>query len=208
MASVFFMRSVLRTISEGDLFKKVFGYILMLVGGLGAIAFIVTWFRFWGLVFRLGGFFTVVSGIIFQFLLLIAAYMVLHTIFIRARTILELPKADFTVIPIVTVLMRLAGEIYACFAVPVAVGGCLMLWLAGRDSYYFLNSAAPLFGELGSPGFIGGIVFFLTVLLSALLVLAIAYFLAETYLVLVDIARNMRRTRQIADQFDKGSGPV
>jgi len=60
----------------------------------------------------------------------------------------------------------------------------------------------PYLPDVGN-GFLLGLFVLLGYLFAAFLVLVAYYFLAEFIVVLADIARNMKATRQIAEQYDK-----
>jgi hypothetical protein len=67
-----------------------------------------------------------------------------------------------------------------------------------------IKGSAPFFPSYGSgEGFWGGLVFIAGGLLSAFVGLVFFYFLAEAVIVLVDIARNIKMTREIAEQYKK-----
>jgi hypothetical protein len=147
----------------------------------------------------------VLSGIvIFQLLFVIALYMVVHTLFIRARDITGLPETEFYVIPIVSIALKLVGEIYACFVAVMSVAGGILIWLMGGYVFSPLQRSIPLVPRPGNgEGFVGGLLFMGGGLFAAFVVLVLCYFLAEVVRVMADSARNIKITRQIAEQYDK-----
>jgi zinc-ribbon domain len=199
-----FMKSVLRLLSQGNFFRKAFAVVLRVLAVVIIIASLVGWISVWSLVSRAS--FEVILGIvIFQLLFVIAIYMVAHTLFIRARDIAELPDADFTVIPIVSISLKLIGEVYACFATVISVAGGILIWFIGGNALYLLKESAPLVPGFGAGGgFLGGLLCMGGGLLVAFLVLVFFYFLAEAVVVMVDIAKNIKITRQIAEQQGRG----
>jgi hypothetical protein len=202
MASVFFMRSFLTAISEGDLLKRVFAWVLRIIAILDIIFFIVVWIRFWREIFRFPSGVTVIGGIIFQIIFIIVVYMIVHAIFYRASTIRNLPRSDFTVIPIVSVLMRLVGEVYGAMMLGLGVGGCILAWFGGGPAFYFLLEEFVPRMPTGS-GFIGGFILLISGVVIGFMALVIFYFLAEAMVVLVDMARNLKITRGVAEQYGK-----
>lgn len=206
MDKYFFMKPVLQLISVGQFFRKAFAIFLQILAVVIAIAGLVAWVGIWKSV--AGQDASLILGIIiFQLFFVIAIYMVVHTMFIRAGDISALPDSDYTVIPIVSIALKLCGEIYACFSVVVAIAGGILIWFIGGNAFYFIKKSGifmpgPGFGGYGSD-FLGGIMFIVGGWLLAFLVLVISYFLAETTVVLADIAKNTRITREVAEQYIK-----
>jgi hypothetical protein len=206
MDKYFFMKPVLQLISVGQFFRKAFAIFLQILAVVIAIAGLVAWVGIWKSV--AGQDASLILGIIiFQLFFVIAIYMVVHTMFIRAGDISALPDSDYTVIPIVSIALKLCGEIYACFSVVVAIAGGILIWFIGGNAFYFIKKSGifmpgPGFGGYGSD-FLGGIMFIVGGWLLAFLVLVISYFLAETVVVLADIAKNTRITREVAEQYIK-----
>jgi hypothetical protein len=203
MDSYFFMEWVLQLISEGRFFRKAFAVVLQAVAVVISIAGLVVWMSVWKFAAR-ANFATLAGIVIFQLLFVIALYMVAHTLFIRARNIAELPEAEFYVVPIASIALKLLGEIYACFVAVMSVAGGILIWLMGGYSFAAIKRAAPLVPRLGNgEGFWEGLLFMGGGLFAAFVVLVVCYFLAEAVLLMTDIAKNAKITRQIAEQYDK-----
>jgi hypothetical protein len=97
------------------------------------------------------------------------------------------------VIPIVSVLLRTAGEVYATLGVSVGVGGCLFLWFARISPFYLLGRLGGILPSASAEGsFLGGISFLLSLTVASFFFLILFYFLAESVVVLVDVARHVR----------------
>jgi hypothetical protein len=203
MDSYFFMESVLQLIAQGRFFRKAFAVVLQALAVVVSIAGLVLWMSIWRFATRAN--FAALSGIvIFQLLFVIALYMVAHTLFIRARDIAGLPEAEFYVIPIAAIVLKLLGEIYACFVAVMSIAGGILIWLMGGYAFSVVKKAAPLVPHLGDgEGFMGGLLFMGGGLFAAFVVLVLCYFLAEAVLLMADIAKNAKITRQIAEQYDK-----
>lgn len=207
MATFLFMEPVLRTVSQGKLLSRVFAIILQILAIVALIAGLVSWIAAWGAVFYLPVV-GVLGGIIFQLFFVAAIYMVVHTLLIRAREIADLPEAEYTAIPILAVFFRLVGEAFAAFVVPIAIGGGILMWLAGGYAYRLLGGIGSFIPHLGEVWFIGGITLMVFGVLISFLVLLYCYWLSEFTIVLVDIARSTRGTRRIADQYERAKeGP-
>ena len=203
MEKYLFMKPVLQLISQGDFFRKAFAMFLRALAVVTVIAGLVVWVMVWK---SLSGatVLLVLGIIIFQILFVIAIYMVVHALLIRADDITKLPNADYTVIPIVSVALKLCGEIYACFMAVISLAGGILIWFIGSNAFYFIRKSTIFMPGYGSGSdFLGGLIFIVGGWLIAFFVLAVFYFLAETVVVLVDIAKNTKITRQIAEKQSK-----
>jgi hypothetical protein len=133
-----------------------------------------------------------IGGLMAAGLLLLALAITVQILLARAVTVDELGESDFTVIPIISVLARAAGEIGATFALTSGIGGCLFFWFSGMSPAGLLPMAefAPFGG--GGNAFLGGVMFFASMAVLSFFCLVLGYFAAEAWLVMVDIARNIR----------------
>ncbi len=191
MEKYFFMKSVLQLISQGQFFRKAVAVILRIMAVVVVIAALVVWIPEWESVSGASTEWTL-GIIIFRLLLVIAIYMVVHTMLIRARDIAELPEADFTVIPIASIALKLIGEIYACFAAVISVAGGILIWFIRGDAFFLIKRVAPIVPNFGGEGFLGGILFIASEFFVAFFVLVFFYFLAEAVVVMVDVAKNTK----------------
>lgn len=205
MEKYFFMEAVLEKLSQGQFFRKAFAVALQILAVVLATAALVSWITVWKSISEYSA--EAIFGIIiFQLLFIIAVYMVIHILLIRAGNINALPDSDYTVIPIVSITLKLFGEIYASFVSVISVAGGILTWFIGSSAFYMIKRSAPLpfVPSYGSgEGFWAGLVFIAGGLFSALVGLVFFYFLAEAVVVLVDIAKNISITRQIAEQNKK-----
>ena len=198
-----FMESAVRLISQGQFFRKVFSIILRVLAVCIALVALITWIPEWK---SLSGASNdaMVGIIIFQLLFVVATYMVVHVIIIRASDIAALPEADYTVIPIVSISLKLLGEIYACFTAVISLAGGILIWFVRGDALFIIKRLAPLVPTFGgAQGFLDGLLFIIIGWFVAFLVLVVFYFLAEKVVVLVDIAKNTKITSQVAEQYKK-----
>jgi hypothetical protein len=205
MDSYLFMESVLQLIAQGSFFRKAFAVVLQALAVVVSIAGLVVWMSVWR--FAAQAPFVVLLGIvIFQLLFVVALYMVAHTLFIRARDIAALPDEEFYVIPIAAIALKLVGEMYASFVAVMSVAGGVLIWLMRGYAFSVVKKAAPFVPRLDNgDGFLGGLLFMGGGLFAAIVVLVFSYFLAEAVAMMADSARNIKITRQIAEQYDKGT---
>jgi hypothetical protein len=203
MEKYLFMKPFLALISEGQFFRKAFAIVLQILAVVIAIAGLVSWIIGWKSISGYSAEATV-GIIIYQLFFVIAVYMVIHSLLIRAADIKALPDTDYTVIPIVSICLKLAGEIYACFIVAMSIGGGLLIWFVESDAMYLIKKSAPFVpGFGGGQGFWGGLVFMFGGIFTAILALVIFYFLSEAVMVMADTAKNIKTTRQVAEKYNK-----
>jgi len=204
MEKYLFMKSALGLISQGGFFSRVVAIGLRVIAVVVALAGLVIFVMAWKMVFQLPAA-GVLGGIIYQLLFVVAIYMVVHTLIIRANDIARLQPAEFIVIPIASIFLKLMGEIYACLAGVFAVGAGILTWFAGEDSFYMLRNILPFipFLRFGGATFLGGLMVIVGGVLAAFFALMFFYLLSESIVVMVDLAKNTRITRQIAEQYDK-----
>ncbi|MBS0458383.1 MAG: DUF4339 domain-containing protein [Proteobacteria bacterium] len=127
---------------------------------------------------------------------------------IRSANIASLPKSEFTVIPIVSIVFRSIGEVYASGI--LIAGLTIAIFALFSDDAAGMLAAAPIPGTGSIGGFVANaassvwthIVAAFMVLgataFLALFYLVSFYLLAEATLVVVDIARNVRALRESA----------
>ncbi len=200
MEKVFFMETVLEKISEGKFFRQMFAITLQIIAVVIVVSALIAWITVWKSISGLSSE-AVLGIIIFQLLFIIAIYMCVHVLIIRAANINALPDSDYTVIPIVSITLKAFGEIYASFVMVIAIGGGILTWFIGSSALYLIKNSAPLVPSYGSgEGFWGGLVFMAGGVFAALIGLVLFYFLSESVIVLVDIAKNIKITKEIAEQ--------
>ena len=198
MGSLLFMKPVLNTVAQGKLFSKVVATILRILAIIAVIAGVVSWIGAWALVFHLPAL-GVFGGIIFQLIYVIAIYMVVHVILIRAAEIAKFNGADYKVIPIIAIFLKLVGETFAAFVVPLSIGGGILIWLAGYSAFDMIGCFAECTPYLGGGIFLAGLLMMIFGVLISFLVLMYCYFLSEFTIVFVDIARNTKVGRTVTE---------
>ncbi len=205
MEKYLFMKKVLEKIAQAQFFRKAVVVALQILAVVIAIAALVAWITMWKTVSGSGYSAEAILGIIiFQLLFIIAVYMVVHILLIRAGNINELPDSDYTVIPIVSITFKFFGEIYASFVTVISIGGGILTWFIGSGAIYMIKRSAPLVPSYGNgDGFWGGLVFMAGGLFSAFVGLLLCYFLSEVVIVLADVAKNIKMTRLLTEDHKK-----
>lgn len=192
MRALLFFHPILDALSRGRVIRMSVGIglrILAILSLLGGLWLLVEILKF---SFQLPTEGTI-GGLLFAVVSLATTVAVAQIFWYRAETVTALSESPFTVIPIVSILFRTAGEVYAALGASVGVGGCVFIWLAGFDPLRLLGGVTGLLPRASAEAtFLGGISFLLYMSLTAFFVLVVFYFLAESSLVLVDIAQHVR----------------
>jgi uncharacterized membrane protein required for colicin V production len=133
------------------------------------------------------------GGILYAIVLLVGFFATMQIPFYRARSVKALAESPFPVVPVVSILFRLAGEVYATLAVTAGVGGCVFVWLAKSSPLVLLG---PIRGFLPAAvreeSFAGGLLLLASLFVAAFLAMVVCYFCAEMLLVFLDIDSNLR----------------
>ena len=207
MEKYLFMKPVLQLISQGGFFRKVSSIFLKIIATAVLLSGLVMFFKLWKVIFELPAS-AMIGGFIFQLFFIVAVYMVLHTLLIRAFDIDVLPDSEFTVIPIISISLKLIGEIYASFLSVIAVGGGILLWFAGYRGGLILEGitgSLPWISNIqvfDQENFLGGLMFILSGLIMAFFFLIFFYLLSELTIILVNIAKS---TKKVSDVFEKST---
>lgn len=203
MENVMFFRTVLRALDEGKVIRVSITLalrILAVVTILGGLYLLVDILKTSFQLPTQGA----VGGLLFALIFLAAIACVAQVLLYRANGVKELGDSPFTIIPIVSTLFRMAGEIYATWLAALGVGGCIFVWFSGFSPTQLLGPLGETLPSAPSGStFLTGISFLVLCALMAFLGLVAFYFLAEATLVIVDITRNLR---QLAGQ--KGADKI
>lgn len=178
MKNFYFMQVALSWLAEPRHFNRLFAITLRAVGVLVVPASLVAFFKAGKVIFNLPAS-GILGGILFQLFFIAAIYGVVHGLFIRARNIDALPGGDYNMFPLAAVVTRAAGEAFAVFVALVTIGGGIFVWFTGRGVNTILTPLPGFLPVFGDTTFMGGIQFMVGGVLSAILVLGLAYLAAE-----------------------------
>ncbi|MFW6140612.1 MAG: hypothetical protein ACOC5S_04590 [Acidobacteriota bacterium] len=193
MDKVFFMKPFVESFSNKKVFTKTFATILRVLAVISIVAAIVIWILLWKFVFDIPST-GIAGGVIFQIFFLVGIYMSAHAAFLRAQNIAQLKTGEYTVVPVVTVFLKLAGEIYASLTAAVALGGGILIWFAGGYGLQLLEGVPQFIPQYGGgTTFLGGLLFLLGGLIFAFFTLIAFYFAAEFFNIVTDIALNTKK---------------
>lgn len=183
-----------RALSEGNLLTNIFFFGVRTFSVLFAVGMFALWCKTWSLCgdLEVAG---VIGLIAFQLIAFVALYAATQILWVRASDLRVVTDKDYKVIPILSVFYRLVAEAYSVYLLAIGVAGFLGLLFAG----YHLRSALGPFGSnigYGGNNFVEALSFLLMMGAAAVALLATGYALAEFNGVLVDIARNTRKTAE------------
>lgn len=143
---------------------------------------------------------TILGGILFDILYIVAIYSVVHAILIRGREIEQMPQQDYMVLSMGAILLKLIGEVYAFFVALTAIGGGIFVWFTNEGVSAILNPIPWFYPAPSDPNFTGGLTIILVGVLIATAVLIGFYMLAELVTLLVRPRnRPVSAPRQIAN---------
>ena len=199
MENYLFMRTVLNWLATPQHLNRMLAISLRVLATLIVPFSLVTFFKAGKLIFDLPAS-GILGGIIFQMLFVLAIYAVVHVLFIRARNIDALPGRDYNLFPLASILVRAAGEAIAAFISLVAVGGGIYVWFTGKGVGTILNPPPKFLPVFGDTTFMGGIEFMVGGVLSAILLLVVAYLAAEGLQLLSEAAGRLQASRRAASE--------
>lgn len=190
MDKIFFMKPFIENFTKKNVFSKTFAVILRVLAIITIIAAFVTWVLLWKFVFEIPAA-GIAGGVIFQLFFVIGIYMAVHAIFIRAKQISDFKPDEYTVVPVVSVFLKLLGEIYASLTAAIAVGGGILIWFAGGYGLEMLAEVPQFIPQYGGgTTFLGGVIFLVGGLVFAFFTLIAFYFAGEFFAIVTDIAIN------------------
>lgn len=210
MDNFLFAGAFLKLASKGSFFRKVIAIALRVIAVLLAIGGAVLFVEGFKFIMQLPSA-EMLGGIIFEVFLIVAVYIVVHILWIRAGGIGRLPESEFNVIPIVALLVKMWGEVYAGAGAVVVVGAGIFMWFAGPNIQFFLQQLVPMFPNFApssNQSFEAGLMLIIYGLAICFSVLVISYFVSEMILLGVQIERNTHPIPQIAGQYGVGDGPA
>lgn len=194
----FFMQVALDWLAVPRHFNRLFAVTLRTVAVLVVPASLVAFFKAGKVIFNLPAS-GILGGILFQLFFAVAVYGVVHGLFIRARGVDRLPGGDYNIFPLAALIARAAGEAFAVFVGLVAIGGGMFVWFTGKGVSTILSPIPGFLPVFGDATFMGGIQFMVGGVLSAILVLGLAYLVAELLQWIADVASRQGESRRAAE---------
>jgi hypothetical protein len=189
--SLFFTRTILGKFGDGAFFRRFFSIFLYILGGIWCLGGLA------GAIFMADGYLREAVGgfvayIVFLPVMLAGLYMAVHATFIRAGHVARLSGGAYAVVPIFSVLLKLAGELGAIIVLVMGVTGGLTAWFGAGATDGLAQSPAFLHWLLAGRGFGAGLLGMVGGCVSAVAWLTVFYFLAEQIVALVDVASGIK----------------
>jgi hypothetical protein len=194
-----FVAKVLPLLEHQGTVRKVYSYFLRVLAGIGVIAGIVGFIELWKLNAGLS-LHQVPGSVVFTILYILAVYMVIHLLWLRSETVMQLTDTDFSFTQLLELLLKIAGEIYLVYVAPLAIGGGFLLWFAGNDADYLLNRLVPFAYHSGSYGATGGFLYLVGTLFSSVIVYTLFMVFSELLVMVTEITMHTRTIRTIAEK--------
>jgi hypothetical protein len=190
--SKFFFYPVLQALNDGKIIRKSVAAGLQVLAVLSVLGGAYLLIEILKIAFQLPNEGTI-GGLLFAIIFLAAILAIGQVFWYRANSVRELGESPFTVIPIVSILFRMIGEVYATLGLSVGVGGCLFIWFSRNNPFWLLRGLGGILPS-ASPetSFMGGVSFLVYLTLASFVALILFYFLAESSVVLVDVATHVR----------------
>ncbi|MHB8347145.1 MAG: hypothetical protein ACYDHM_08160 [Acidiferrobacterales bacterium] len=202
MDNYFFMRRVLELLHQPGFLNRLAAITLRAIAGFVVLLSLVTLFKVGKVIFGLppSG---ILGGVLFLACYILAVYAVVHTLIIRAREAAKILGSEFSMFPLVAVLLKTSGEVFAAFMSLVAVGGGMYVWFTGKSVETILDPIQKLTPVFGDATFLGGMQFMAGGVLSALAVLILSYALSEAVSLLSEAKRRLRETERVSEHTFK-----
>lgn len=191
MENYWFMRKLLGWLAVPFNFNRMVAIALRVFATLLVPMSLVTFFKVGKSLFDLPAN-AVLGGILFQMFYAVAIYAVVHTLFIRARDIDDLPAGDYSMFPLAAVLIKGCSEAMAAFVAFVAAGGGIYVWFTGKGIASVLTPPPKFLPVYGDTSFMGGIEFMVGGLFSAIAIVAGGYLVASLLNLLYEVAARQR----------------
>jgi hypothetical protein len=206
--SRFFFYRVLEALSDGRIIRKSVALGLQALAVLSVLGGIYLLIEILKIAFQLPNEGTI-GGLLFAVVFLAMILSIGQIYWYRAGSVRGLGESAFTVIPIVSILFRTMGEVYATFGFSVGAGGCLFIWFSKNNPLWLLRGLGGVLPSMSpETTFTGGILYFVYLSLASFVVLIVFYFLAEASVVLVDVATHVRMLVRQGGPSNLGPAPV
>ena len=199
MGKYLFMAKFLKLLETGRVFSSMVAVFLRVLAALIVLGSLASIFKAGKFMFDLppSG---IMGGIMYVLFFVLAIYAVAHTLIIRASDIeAQSNKAHF-ILPVASILTRLAGEAYAAYVALTAVGGGIFVWFTGQSIGKIMDPIPFLFPTTQQPNFMGGIELIIIGVLLAAGAIIVSYVLAE-------LITALYRTTSNQSQAGRATGP-
>ncbi|MCB1137462.1 MAG: hypothetical protein KDK23_01855 [Leptospiraceae bacterium] len=190
---ILIFRPVINWISDGRFFASLIAWSLRILAVIVFIGSLGSCYKIWSQLPTEVPFKYIAAFVVMTIFVLAIGFFVINILLIRAEDILALPAVkDYSITPIFVICVKMIGEILATVYASLGVALGLAAFIGG-DSVGRTLSVLSLPGMSAGSG--SGFLLIVGGLLIGLMLLFVAYYVAEQIGALVDIARNTRKGR-------------
>lgn len=126
-----FVPAALAALDAGAVLKTIASFALQAAAVLTGLWGVVVWVKTWeGTKYLEGA--EVLGLVLFQLVVLVMIYALVHALWIRARAVARLPTADWVAIPVAAACVRALGEVYAIAGAFTGAALALLVLVAGE----------------------------------------------------------------------------
>ena len=208
MANIFFIKPCLAALEEGRSVRFGIFLLMWIIAFVVVIGGIVSWIDFWNHISgqNAAG---IIGVVLYQLVFLILLYFLFQILVIRASNVLnaEAYETEFTMLPVMSVLTRAAGEFLAVFFVFQGIGWLIYAWSSGAPpDISSLGSFENLFGLvsfMAGTGFKAGVLSLVRGIIWGFAAIVIAYFWAEAIILSLKWYMDIKKIRKISEGYEK-----
>ena len=190
-----FVPAVLAALDRGAALKTIAARAMQAGAVLAGLWGVVVWVKTWEGTRYLDGA-EILGLVLFQLVVLLMIYALVHTLWIRASTVARLPASDLVAVEVGAACLRLLGELYAIAGAFTGTALALLVLVSGQRApgAVVLGALQELFPTPGDfqnqvAGAVGVLASFALASVAALLA---AYLVAELALAVAELARRAR----------------
>lgn len=167
MSIFYFIRPVLKALENGKVIRSSVAAIVSMIAVSSLIGGLYLIVRTLETSFQMPAE-GIIGGLVLSLIFAVAALIIFQVLWYHASEVRARVDSRFTVTPVISILLRMLGEIYAVLAVGIGMGGCVFLWIIGYNPMYLLPEFANFFpGFSGEGTFVGGLTFLLYLVIAA-----------------------------------------
>jgi hypothetical protein len=205
-ARLLFVPPVLAALDHGAVLKAVASLAMQAAALLSGLWGVVVWVKTWEATRDLEGA-GVLGLVLFQLVVLVMIYALVHTLWIRSSTVALLPASDYVVIPVAATCLRLLGEVYAIVGAFTGTALALLVLVSGErgPAGVLLSVLKDLFPAAPGPfenQVAGAVAVLASFGFASFAALLAGYLAAELVLAVAEIAR---RTRSLDESAARAS---
>ena len=187
------VKPVLEFLQSSKSIQKTISIILRVFTALFGLVLFIVWIVSWRYINHFK-FFGGLGYLIWQLAFLYAGIITIKILYQRFTEIVDLPKSEYVITPIISRVMVTFGEVFFIFLAVMSVPAMLAIWLAGSSLSFGMGSIGLFLSVVGfvDPGsiFLAGITVLIMSWVIGFLVLIFARLTTETVLALVSIAKD------------------